>query len=392
MNTPRPIRVLYSFPHKLGAQRICHTAWQQVNGLAAAGAEVQVFPGVLHKPVSPSVRVRPTLARGKIRIPYRLLGRINACALHDFIVSRRIRKMAGQIDILHTWPLGALHTLRTAAQMGICTVLERPNAHTRFGYTVVNNECTRLGVPLPPNDEHAFNHTILSKEEEEYRRADHILCPSDFVLKSFLNQGVPAEKLKRHSYGFDDQLYYPDQSLPEPSRPLTALFAGACTVVKGLHFALEAWLNSSAWQKGRFQIAGTFLPAYEKKLQPHLSHPSVQYLGQRNDIPTLMRQSDILILPSLTEGFGLVVVEAMASGCVPLVSNTGTEACQHLENCLMHNVGDVATLSQQLSLISENQQLRARLRAGCLRTAPLFTWTAAGEKLFQVYKDILATR
>ena len=36
------VRVLYSFPHKLGAERICYTAWQQVNGLAAAGADVLV--------------------------------------------------------------------------------------------------------------------------------------------------------------------------------------------------------------------------------------------------------------------------------------------------------------------------------------------------------------
>jgi len=35
----KPIRVLYSFPNKLGGARICYTAWQQVNGLAAAGAE-----------------------------------------------------------------------------------------------------------------------------------------------------------------------------------------------------------------------------------------------------------------------------------------------------------------------------------------------------------------
>src|SRR5262249_26481666 len=45
------VRVLYSFPHKLGAGRICYTAWQQVNGLAAVGADVTVFPGVLHRPV-----------------------------------------------------------------------------------------------------------------------------------------------------------------------------------------------------------------------------------------------------------------------------------------------------------------------------------------------------
>lgn len=91
----KPVRVLYSFPHKLGAGRICYTAWQQVNGLAAAGAEVLVFPGVLPRPLPENVAVRPTLARGRWRIPYRLLGTLRACALHDRIVARRLEAHAG---------------------------------------------------------------------------------------------------------------------------------------------------------------------------------------------------------------------------------------------------------------------------------------------------------
>ena len=118
------IRILYSFPHKLGAGRICYTAWQQVRGLAAAGADILVFPGAVQRglPAGIKVRVRPTLARGKLRIPYRALGR-RAFALHDWIVARRLRKLAGQVDIVHTWPSGALRTLKVAAQMGIPTVL-----------------------------------------------------------------------------------------------------------------------------------------------------------------------------------------------------------------------------------------------------------------------------
>ena len=77
----KPVRVLYSFPHKLGAGRICYTAWQQVAGLAAAGANVLVFPGVLHRPLPGDVVVQPTLARGRWRIPYKLLGTMRACAL-----------------------------------------------------------------------------------------------------------------------------------------------------------------------------------------------------------------------------------------------------------------------------------------------------------------------
>ena len=53
-----------------------------------------------------------------------------------------------------------------------------------------------------------------------------------------------------------------------------------------------------------------------------LAHPSVKILGHRNDVPELVRQSDILVLPSIEEGFGLVCTEAMGSGCVPLVSRS----------------------------------------------------------------------
>src|SRR5688572_16188274 len=68
------LRVLYSFPHKLGADRICYTAWQQVNGLAAAGVDLLVFPGALQRPVPEGVKTKPTLARGRLRVPYRLFG------------------------------------------------------------------------------------------------------------------------------------------------------------------------------------------------------------------------------------------------------------------------------------------------------------------------------
>src|SRR5208282_1875306 len=107
------------------------------------------------------------------------------------------------------------------------------------------------------------------------------------------------------------------------------IFVGICAVRKGLHFALEAWLKSSASKNGRFLIAGDFLPAYHAKLAPMLAHPSIKVLGHRNDIPELMRESDVFVLPSIEEGFGLVCTEAMASGCVPLISEACTDVCRN---------------------------------------------------------------
>jgi glycosyltransferase involved in cell wall biosynthesis len=383
------LRVLYSFPHKLGADRICYTAWQQVNGLAAAGADVLVFSGGLSRPVPIGVRVRPTLARGKLRIPYKLLGSMRAFALHDYIVARRIEKMAKEIDIIHTWPLGALRTLETAARLGIPTVLERPNAHTRFAYEVVRKECEKLGVVLPPGHEHAYKEDVLSIEEEEYRRAYRLLCPSEFVVKTFLERGFAREKLARHIYGVDEKAYYPSPQPRDPKRGFTVLYVGVAAVRKGVHYALEAWLRSPAHRGGQFLIAGEFLPAYSEKLSGMLAHPSVHVLGHRDDVPELMRQSDVMVLPTIEEGFGLVCTEAMASGSVPLVSDACTDICRHMENSLVHRVGDVAALTQHITMMFEDRALREKLRVAGLRMVPEITWTAAGKILRDVYLETM---
>jgi glycosyltransferase involved in cell wall biosynthesis len=389
LNHNNSVRVLYSFPNKLGAARICYTAWQQVNGLAAAGADLLVFPAALSRPVPPGVRVRPTLARGKLRLPYKLLGTMRTVALHDWIVSRRIQKLAGQIDVIHTWPLGALETLKEAARVGIPTVLERCNAHTRFAMEVVQKECDDLGVALPPDHEHAYNAEKLRKEEEEYRLATRLLCPSDFVVKTFLDKGYSRKQLVRHIYGYDEKVYYPSNEPRDQKGGLTMLFVGVCAVRKGLHHALEAWLRSPASKKGTFLIAGGFLPAYQEKLAPMLAHSSVKVLGHRNDVPELMRKSDILVLPSIEEGSALVTSDARASGCVLLVSEAAGAICQHMENALVHRVGDVEALTQHLTMLHKDRVLLGRLRAASLRTIPQLTWRSAGAKLFDVYRDTI---
>jgi glycosyltransferase involved in cell wall biosynthesis len=385
-----PIRVLYSFPHKLGAARICTTAWHQAEGIAAAGAQVTVLTGCISRPLPPEIKVHTTFAWKRFRIPYKILGGRRMCALHDWLVARKLKKMAGQVDVVHMWPTAALHTIRAAAKLGIPTVLERPNAHTRFAYEVVQKECDRLGVPLPPNHEHAYNEAVLRREEAEYEETDKLLCPSDFVVKTFMDQGIPRQKLVRHIYGYDENVYYPNGAEADPKRGLTVLFVGVCAVRKGVHFALEAWLNSSAHEHGTFQIAGDFLPAYAAKLAPMLAHPSVKVLGHRKDIPALMRASDILVLPSIEEGFGLVVAEAMGSGCVPLISDACTDITKHMQNGMIHRVADVKALAQQISRLDQDRALLARLRAASLRDAAGFTWKAAGVKVVEAYQQILA--
>jgi glycosyltransferase involved in cell wall biosynthesis len=380
------MRVLYSFPNKIGAARICYTAWEQVRGLAAAGADVTAFPGAVSRALPANVTVRPTLARGRLRLPYKLLGRMGAFVLHDRIVSRRLEKMAGEVDLVHCWPLGSLETLKTAKRLGIPTVLERPNAHTRFCYEAIAAECRRIGVNTPHYD-YKPNLKVLEREEQEFEEAFRLLCPSDFTAQSFIDKGFQSDKLLRHSYGFDESVYVPAESRNEEK--FTALFVGVDAVRKGLHIALEAWLSSPASRDGQLLVAGEISAEYKKRFAAQLSQPSVALLGHRNDVPALMRNADVLLMPSIEEGFALVCVEALGSGCVPLVSAACSEICRDLQKSLVHAVGDSAALTRHITMLYQDRALLRRYRDECLRQRLRYTWTAAAVKLLAAYKGAM---
>jgi glycosyltransferase involved in cell wall biosynthesis len=382
------MRVLYSFPHKLGADRICYTAWQQVKGLASAGADVLLFPGVLSRSVPDSVEVHPTLARGRLRLPYKLVGKLRALALHDRIVARRLEKLAGKIDVVHVWPCAALETIKSAKRLGIPTVLERPNAHTRLCYEVVAAEHKRIGIYTPHGD-YQPNKVVLAREEAEFDACDFLLCASEFAARSFLDLGFPEGKILRHRYGFDEGEYFPAAELREPGRRFTALFVGVDAVRKGLHLATAAWLSSPASKDGAFLIAGELTEEYKRRFAADLSHPSIVQLGHRHDVAQLMKNADILLMPSIEEGFGLVCAEAIGTGCVPLASTACTEICRHMENALVHNVGDVSTLRQQIADLYGNPELLARLRASALQSRAAWTWAEAGRVLVGAYEQAI---
>ena len=77
---------------------------------------------------------------------------------------------------------------------------------------------------------------------------------------------------------------------------------------------------------GRSLLLGNFFRAYAEKLSPMLVSPQRPGIGaSADDVPELMRQSDILILPSIEEGSGLVTSRGTGSGCVLLASRPCAE-------------------------------------------------------------------
>ncbi len=86
----------------------------------------------------------------------------------------------------------------------------------------------------------------------------------------------------------------------------------------------------------------------------------------------------------------MVVVEAMASGCVPLISEACTEVAEHGRTGFRHAVGDVDALTDQITVLHEDRERLNALRAACIDAAANHTWWKAGVRLVDAYDEVLS--
>jgi glycosyltransferase involved in cell wall biosynthesis len=320
-----------------------------------------------------------------VKVPFRALGFMRAVKLHDARAAALLPRLAGEVDVVHCWPLGAERTLGAARERSVSGLLERPNAHTRFAYAAVEEVCRDLGIPIDPSSPHFPDPDRLAREEREYALAERLLCPSEFVADTFRAEGFPDTRLLRHRYGYDPARFNADGAT-QGDGPVTVGFFGKGEPRKGLHVALRAWVDSGASDQGRFLIAGAIEPAYREVLEPLLAHPSVNEAGHVGDPAALMRTCDVLVLPSFEEGSALVTYEGRACGCVLAISDRSGAPAEHGVDAMVHAAGDARALTSHLRELAEDREQLARLRAASLEAARHLTWADAGRVLADAYR------
>jgi glycosyltransferase involved in cell wall biosynthesis len=121
-----------------------------------------------------------------------------------------------------------------------------------------------------------------------------------------------------------------------------------------------------------------------------LTTPGVEVRGHAHDIPTVLRNSDLLVLPSFSEGSALVGYEALGAGAVPLVSSAS--GCPVVDNVngLVHATGDEDSLVAHLDQAMGHPEELRRLRAGAISARAEWTWDAAGYRLLALYSRLIA--
>jgi glycosyltransferase involved in cell wall biosynthesis len=382
------MNILYSFPLRVGKTGIGMTAWNQVRGLAQAGAQVTLVCGSLEKSFESAlgIQVVETFKIAGFKIPIRFFGYLSAAGIHDRICSWGINRR--RYDCFHGWPLGSLKSLEKCSQEGIISFIERPNSHTATAFELVRKEYARLALEVEHKNTHAYDSRKLRREEAEYEAADFIACPSEFVFLSFAQKGYAPEKLIQHRYGYDlDAISFTKKT---HSKPFTFLFLGRGEPRKGVHFLLKAWNLASLGSNARILIAGTFEEPYREYLFANFNTAQVSFLGFRTDIANLFERSHVLVLPSVEEGSAIVGYEARGAG-LPVLASTSS-GIHGKQGVLLHPSGSVEDLARHLKRLTEEPDFYRHLVEQLEEGHEILSWRQAGIDLLALYEQALSDR
>lgn len=331
-----------------------------VLGPAPADARLAALPGVVwHVPP------RLPLASVQRWTPYRWLTgafqRHQDAHLGQWAAEQLERLRPSR---LYAFTQVALEPLEWARRAGVPSVLDNPNGHIAGFRDVYVRETwhqarrPHLGHPTP---------AAVRRIEREYALASAIRVSSPWSRESMVRRGVPEGRIAVIDQLIDLERFRPPASRPAAEGPLRVCFVGSLDVRKGFHYLLRAIRRVGAGRV-RLRIVGATGDRVSRQLfQRELQGLSVEAMP--GDPRPAYADSELFALPTLEDGFGLVVGEAMASG-LPVVV---TEECGaaawvepgHTGWCIPAASEDalVATLEEALRHRPELPRMGERARA-----------------------------
>ena len=220
----------------------------------------------------------------------------------------------------------------------------------------------------------------------EALKADQICVASTFTKRSLVLAGVPKEKIEVIPYGVNHNLFS-RTSKKETVGKLKILFCGQFIHRKGIAYLYEALkrLNSQHYE---LHIV-TRGDCDRKSLAMCASDLNVRLYSNLSNVALvdLMHSSDIFILPSLYEGFGHVILEAMSAG-LPVITTVNTAGYDLITNGHDGFVGairDSEFLFEKISFFVESRQALKEFGQNAAITAKKYTWNLFRKKIIDFY-------
>lgn len=275
---------------------------------------------------------------------------------YDRAVAGRIRRMKS-LDVFYGWAGVSVASGRAAKERGAKFVLDRACPHGDVQEAVAIEEAAKTGAKVRPQMAE-----VRERYLEEYERADVIVVPSRYSGSTFPERQrgkiVYAPLLGRMTAPVE----MPVRDWGA-GREFTVGVVGGDMLRKGYLYLLRAWKKLGLKNARLLLRNGAGFAGYPVLEELARSMPNVEQLAYVPDINDFYRRCDVFVLPSVDDGFGMVLFEAMAHG-VPVIATTHCGASELIETekqGLIVAPGNEDALAGAILRMYESKELRQRL-------------------------------
>jgi alpha-maltose-1-phosphate synthase len=288
-------------------------------------------------------------------------------------------------DIFHALSGSALRSGKRAQKRGAKYICDRGSTHIRFQNQVLHEEYDRHGLSFVGVDAR-----VIGAEEAEYDLADAITVPSAFAKDTFIAAGVSSQKVTVLPLGVELTRFHAVSS-PPPDE-FRVLFAGSICVRKGIPYLLEAF-EKLVHPGKKLVLTGGVEPKLEPLLSKYRDRKDVVFTGHlpQDKLMKVMSESHVLVLPSIEDGFGLVLAQAMACGC-PVIASTNTggpDLFDDGEQGFLVPIRDSDAIAGHLQTLADNPELHTLMsQRAVARVRSLGGWDQYGDAASQTFQRV----
>lgn len=354
---------------------------------ARAAAQAGILKRFIVGIYNPREKGIPTSAYRKILLPNYIGSAIQyvphpgstyiSYQIRDNLFDRLARRTLEPCDIFHGWSHMCLHTMRRAKELGAKTIVDLGVLHPVVQEELLNEEYERFGLSWPKGGT-----KLTPKKLQEFEEVDSIIVCSEPIARSMRSQGVPEEKIVVLALGAATERFTPS---PKQDDVFRVMFAGLISLQKGVQYLLEAFKRLKLPNAELVLVgwigndAGAFLPKYEGMYR------HINWI-QQDRLVALYREASVFVIPSIQEGFGMVVPEAAACGLPIIISENVGATIRDGQDGYVVPIRDVDALADRLLRLYEDDDLRQRMGASAREyVLERYTWDQYHKQLFKHY-------
>jgi glycosyltransferase involved in cell wall biosynthesis len=311
----------------------------------------------------------------------------NVYQQHDAWVAKNLKKAKKNgLRAVYAYEDGALATFTAAKKLSIQCVYDLPIGYWKSARLLLKDElnsnpawaATLTGFKDSPEK--------LGRKDQELALADTIFVASSFTKKTLEDYSGKLPTIQVIPYGFPEVVNFKTY-VPLSGRKLKVLFVGGLSQRKGLSYLFEAVQGMQ--KELSLTVVGhkavSDCAALNEALDQHNWIPSLSH----DQVLGCMREHDILVFPSLFEGFGLVITEAMSQG-VPVITTDRTAGPDLIRDGVdgwLVKAGSSEAIKKVLQNILEKPELIQQVGEAAQNKARTRPWSIYGEELVQALEQ-----